>query len=139
MAKVNCIKRKVQEKGDTWVVSETPESIQRMAKSVVRDMIYGNFNYETDGQYLLDPKVLDNLIIAIDIEKNDNCLYYYALTEFMNNHPESPNIAGHQNKFNVLWYIFGTIGDKLKAVKSSGNIGWLSDIPTILGSYKNYI
>ncbi len=139
MAKVNCIRRKVQEKGDSWIVSETPESIQRMVRNVAKDMIYGNFNYEQDSKYILDPKVIDNLIIASENERDDNCLYYYAITNYMQQYPTVPNIAGHQTKFNVLWYIYGTISDKLKAVKATGNIAWLSDIPTILGSYKNYL
>ena len=139
MAKVNCIRRKVQEKGDTWVVSETPESIQRMIRNVTKDMIYGNFNYEQDSKYILDPKVLDNLIISAENERDDNCLYYYAITNYMQAFPTIPNIAAHQTKFNVLWYIYGTISDKLKAVKATGNIAWLSDIPTILGNYKNYL
>lgn len=139
MAKVNCIRRKVQEKGDTWVVSETPESIQRMIRNVAKDMIYGNFNYEQDSKYILDPKVLDNLIIASENERDDNCLYYYAITSYMQQYPTVPNIAAHQTKFNTLWYIYGTISDKLKAVKATGNIAWLSDIPTILGGYKNYL
>jgi len=137
MAKVNCIRRKVQEKGDSWIVSETPESIQKMIRNVAKDMIYGNFNYEQDSKYILDPKVIDNLIIAAENERDDNCLYYYAMTNYMVQFPTVP--ARHQTKFNVLWYIYGTIVDKLKAVKSSGNIGWLTDIPTILGGYKNYI
>ena len=139
MARVNCIRRKVQEKGENWIVSETPESIQRMIKNVVKDIIYGNFNYEADSKYILDPKVLDNLIIAAEIERDDNCLYYHAMTTYMQIYPTQPNLAGHQFKFNALWYIYGTITDKLRAVKATGNIGWLADTPSILGSYKNYI
>lgn len=135
----NYFQMMINQHGEDWVAAVRPEDIQRSSKKIVKDMIRGNIEYEKYGKYFLDPKFIENLYIAlnneleINVMNNTACKFYYSYF------PQTPNIGVHiQNLDNVI-YVYNTIVQKLDYVRSSGNIGYLTDISGMLFNYRNYI
>lgn len=125
--------------GENWIVALRPEDIQRSGKRIVKEMVRGQFNYEEVGKYFLDGKFLDNLINAVDYELQVNSLYFNAVSFYAQYYPQIPNISVQINHLNALCYIYNVVLSRLQAVKSTGNIGYLSDISALLNSYKNHL
>lgn len=125
--------------GDNWIVAMTPENVQRSGKRIFREMVKGYIDYQTCGKYFLDPKFLENLIIAAYNELEINTLILNALTYYQQHFPYVANISAQVNHFQCLYKVYSTIYAKLKAVKESGNIGWLADISAILYTYRNHL
>ena len=139
MIKPNFFTDMIKRFGDNWIVAMTPENVQRSGKRIFKEMVRGVIDYETCGKYFLDPKFLDNLIIAAYNELEVNTLLLNAVAFYQSNFPYIPNISVQVNHFNCLCKIYKTIYDKLTAIKETGNIGWLADTSAILYSYRNHL
>ena len=130
----------IANRGEDWLVMSTPENIQNSFRRIVKDMVKGIIDYEAHGKYFLDPKFMENLIIAITNELEINtlnltsCKFYYA------NYPTAfTNMGTHIAHLESLDYIYRTILDKLYYTRSTGNIGYLTDISGVLFNYKNHL
>ena len=137
--KNNYITNMIKQFGENWIVALKPEDIQRSGKRIFKEMVKGQYDYEQVGQYFLDGKFLDNLIIAASNELEINTLYFNAVSFYGQNYPQVPNIAVHQNHLNTLCYIYNMIYMRLNTVKETGNIGCLHDISAFLYSYRNHL
>ena len=129
----------IKQYGDNWIVAITPEDIQRSAKRLVKEIVRGFIDYEKYGQYFLDGKFIDNLIVAVDNEYEINSLHYNALCLYRNTYPAVPNLSIHINHDYVLCVIYSTISQKLKMVKNTQNVGWLMDTSALLNQYKAHL
>lgn len=117
-----------------------PEQIQKSAKErIFREMVRGQIDYVENGKYFVDPKFLENLIIAADNELKNNETVFTALQYYDLNFPGQINVVHNLNKYNALRFIFTNILQRLYNVKMTGDIGYLADIQYVLGNYKNHI
>lgn len=137
--KANFITNMMKQFGDNWIVALKPEDIQRSGKRIFKEMVRGNYDYQKIGNYFLDGKFLDNLIIAASNELEINTLYLNAVSFYRDNFPQIPNIGVHVNHLQTICYIYNTILNKLQSVKQTGNIGWLADTSALLYSYRNHL
>lgn len=139
MARKNYIQNMIAQYGENWIVALKPEDIQRSAKRIFREMIRGQIDYQKEGKYFLDLKFTDNLIIAADNELEINTLYYNSVFIYRQYYPNDP-LAGIQlTHLQALCYIYKIIHDKLSCVKQTANIGWLSDVSSVLFNYRNHL
>ena len=131
----------VKQWGPDWIVAVKPENIQRSCKRIVRDMIQNNVDYEKYGQYYLDSKFIENLIIACNNEYEEAVLHYNALTFYWqyNMNAQIPNIGSLVEHDRCLTFIYATVITKLNNVKLTGNIGELYDIGATLFQYRNHL
>ena len=113
----------------------TPEQIQRQAKRIVKELVKGDIDFELYGQYFLDMKFMENLIIGISNELDDYLLYSNAVTFYKMYYPTTPNISIKENRLQSICYVYQVILAKLNAVKSSGDIGYLADTSALLNKY----
>ncbi len=113
----------------------TPDQIQRQAKRIVKELVKGDIEFEQYGQYFLDMKFMENLIIGISNELDDYLLYYNAVKFYKDFFPTTPNINIKENRLQCICYVYQVILGKLNAVKVSGNIGYLTDTSALLNNY----
>ena len=113
----------------------TPEQIQRQAKRIVKELVKGDIDFELYGQYFLDMKFMENLIIGLSNELDDYLLYSNAVTFYKMYYPTTPNISIKENRLQSICYVYQVILAKLNAVKSSGDIGYLIDTSALLNKY----
>lgn len=139
MARNNYIKQNIATYGDGWIVCLRPEDIQRSAKRVAKELVKGDFDLQNEGKYFLDPKFLDNLIIAFKNELETQSLYLSALTFYRQYYPMANNIAGAINHVDILCRVYSALLNKLNAVKYNGNIGALVDISALLYQYRIHL
>jgi hypothetical protein len=126
--------------GDDWIVAVKPEDIQRSGKRIVKDMVRGVIDYETYGRYFLDPKFLENLIIAVSNELDINTLYLNAVTFYINNSGVMvPNSGIYITHLQSIYYVYNTILNKLLQVRMEQNIGCLADTTVLLYEYRNHL
>ena len=137
--KNNFITNMKKQFGDNWIVSLSPEDIQRSGKRIFKEMVKGQFDYEQLGIYFLDGKFLDNLIVAASNELEINTLYYNALSFYMQSFPHTPNISPAIVHVQKLAYIYNVIYQNLSAVKQTGNIGYLHNVCALLYSYRSHL
>lgn len=117
-----------------------PEMIQRSAKErIFREMVRGQINYTDYGQYFLDNKFLENIIIAAQDELNYNITLRDALVFFDFNCPGQQNVINVRAKHENLVYVYNVLLNKLMEVKYTDNIGALTDTQYVLGSYRNIL
>lgn len=138
-SKPNYITNMMRQFGDNWIVALKPEDIQRSGKRIFKEMVRGIIDYEQVGQYFLDAKFLDNLIISANNELEVNTLYYRAVSFYQQYYPAEPNIAVQLNHLQVMCYVYSTILSKLQSVKGTLNIGYLADTSALLYSYRNHL
>ncbi len=138
-AKNNYFKQNIDKYGSEFVSLVTPDQIQGQAKRIVKELVKGEIELEKYGQYFLDLKLLDNLMIGIRSELDDYCLYSVAVSFYKAYYPNTPNITIRENHLQVLCYIYQVILSKLEAVKMSQNIGYLSDTSALLYNYRNHL
>ena len=139
MARLNYIQNMIKQFGENWIVALKPEDIQRSGKRIFKEMVKNQIDYQKEGNYFLDAKFLDNLIISARNELEINTLYYNAVAFYMQYHPMEPNISVQLTHLQSLCYIYKTILDKLSMVKHTSNIGWLADTSALLYSYRNHL
>jgi hypothetical protein len=117
-----------------------PEQIQRAAKErLFREMVRGQIDYGKYGQYFLDPKFLENLIIAADNELKNNNVCSLALSYYDCSFPGNQDVIYNKSRFVNLCIIYNNILQRLMTVKATGNVGVMTDIPYVLSSYRNVI
>ncbi len=117
-----------------------PEQIQKDAKNrIFREMVKGQIDYSQFGNYYLDPKFLENLIISANNELTNNIVVARALEFYDINFPGDANVTTNRMKHNGLCNIYSTLLQRLNAVKQTQDIGYLTDIQYVLSEYKNYI
>lgn len=117
-----------------------PEQIQKSAKErIFREMVKGQIDYVQYGKYFLDSKFLENLIIAAENELKNNITIYNALRYYDLNFPGDINVIYNSTKHNCLVFIFDNILQRLRNIKMTSNIGYLSDLQYVLGNYNKYI
>ena len=76
MAKNNSyIQMMMNQNGDEWILALRPEDIQRSTRRIVKDMVRGTIDYQTQGKFFLDPKFMENLIIGVSNELEINSFY----------------------------------------------------------------
>lgn len=140
MAKQNCyIQNMHQNIGPEWIISQTPEQIQRNAKRVLKDMVKGSINYEQFGYAFMDAKFMENLIIAISNELEINTLNYNSCRFYYQYYPQTPNLGTHIYHLERLGVIYTTVLEKLNAVKMTGNIGYIADVSGVLFNDRNHL
>ena len=129
----------VQRQGDDWILMSSPDNIQQSGKRIVKDMVRGIIDYEAHGKYFLDPKFMDNLLISISNELEINTLNLVSCQYYYNAYPQVPNLGTHIYHLQRVDYIYRVIYDRLMYVKSTNNIGYLTDISGILFNDKNHL
>ena len=133
------IQQMINQRGQDWIVTMTPENIQKNAKRIVRDIARGFIDYDKCGYIFLDPKFTENLIIAIRNELEINTLNYNACTLYYQYYPATPNITVNIAHLEAVCRIYYTILQKLYIVKMTNNVGNLVDIPGLLFSDRNHL
>lgn len=123
-----------------FVVKITPEQIQRSAKQrIFREMVRGEIDYTVYGKYFIDPKFLENLIIAAQDELTNKSTIANALRFYDFNFPGSIDVVYNYNLHQNLVVIYSILHKKLSTLKFCGDIGVLIDIQYILRDYKKYM
>ena len=135
----NYISQMITQFGETWVSIVKPEDIQKNARRIAKEMVLAKIDYEKYGEYFLDAKFIDNLIIALQRERDANSLYADSIGLYKIYYPNRPNINNFHNEAIALAYVYNMILYKLDCVKATGNIAFLVDISAYLFNYKNYL
>ena len=135
----NYISQMISQYGETWVSLVKPEDIQKNARRIAKEMVLAKIDYERYGEYFLDAKFIDNLIIALQRERDANSLYADSIALYKTYNPSRPNIENFYKEAWVLAYVYNMILYKLECVKSTGNIAFLVDVSAYLFQYKNYL
>lgn len=125
--------------GDNWIVSTRPEDIQRSSKRILKDIVMGRVDYAAYGATFLDLKFLENLIIGISNQLEINTLNYTACKFYFQYYPQTKNLGAHIFHLERLNNIYTTVIGRLNAVKMDGNIGWLTDISSVLYNDRNHL
>ncbi len=132
----------MQKRYDTndFIVLLKPEQIQRSARErIFREMVRGQIDYTTHGQFFLDQKFLDNLIVAADNELSNNVVVSAALEMYDMAYPGHIEVIHNRTKHNNLCHIYNCLLERLQQVKMTGNVGYLTDIHCVLNGIKQYI
>lgn len=138
MARTNYFKRQEDNRGENWIQSMRPEDIQYSAKSLFKEMIKGNIDYQKYSMYFLDPKFMDNLIINAENEYSANSLIYNALVYYINICP-LPEVNVQITHHDALVKIYSAIYQRLKMVKETSNVGYLMDVSGVLYQYHKHL
>ena len=115
-----------------------PEQIQKSAKErIFKEMIQGRIDYTVFGFYFNDSKFLENLLIAAQDELINNSTIRDALVFLNQAYPGNQNVINLISRYDSLSRVYTVLTDKLNFVKSTGNVGYLSDIQYVLAAYRN--
>lgn len=135
----NYITSMISSRGEQWLITLRPEDIQNSTKRIVKDMARGNIDYEKYGYAFLDNKFLENLFIGVSNELEINTLNYNACRFYYQYYPQTPNIGTHIYHLERVINAYTIIRNKLEMVRSTGNIGYLSDISGMLFNDRNHL
>lgn len=117
-----------------------PEHIQKSAKErIFKEIIQGKIDYSIFGQYFIDSKFLENLLIASKDELNNNTLIRDALMLYDNTYPGNSFVMATRSRYESLAYIYSVLTDKFNIIKATGNVGILADTQYVLGAYRNVL
>ena len=123
-----------------FITYQKPEQIQMSAKTrIFREIVKGQIDFAQYGQYFLDPKFMENLIIAANDQLVEYSTIYSALDFYDYNVPGSYDVLRIKTKYGFLVQIYNVLLNKFGEVKMSGNIGLLTDIKYILKDHAKYI
>ena len=140
MAKLNYfqdMEQRYQGNENAWINVITPQDIQKSAvKRIFREMVNGGYDYEKYGQYFLDARFLENLIVAANNKLEYYTLLNNAVSMYRGVYPMYPNIGAHSTHIQNLCYIYSMVYYKLLEVKSSLNISPLIEISPVLYPYR---
>ena len=137
--------------GDNWFVGLSPETIQKQSNRIFKEMVKGYIDYEKYGQYFLDGKLTDNLIISASNELEVNSLLleslkYYSRVAFNFDQTVKtvvlsygPTVGTELTHLEALCNIYSVLLNILKMVKESYSIGPLANIVGILYNVRNHI
>lgn len=135
----NYITQMISQYGETWVSLVKPEDIQKQARRIAKEMVFNKIDYEKQGIYFLDSKFIDNLIIALQRERDANSLYNDAIGFYRQFYPNIPNIDNFHKEVYSLTWIYNIILYKLELTKSTQNPAHLVDISAYCFNHKNYL
>ena len=136
----------IQKYGENFIAQKSPQDIQRDAKKkIFKDMVFGNIDYDTYGQYFTDANFLDNLITVAMIERavhevTGKALYDYSLN--YNGNPEVPSdyiaLATQKSvQHQHTSFVLGTLLGAFLTIKNTGmNISCLPSITTAVYPFK---
>lgn len=125
---------------DNFMVVMKPEQIQRDAKNrIFREMVQGKIDYEKFGNYYLDSKFLENLIISTNNELMNSITIARSLELYDSMYPGDRLVILNKNRYNSLVFIYETIYNRLCLVKESQNISSLVDIQYVLSNFRNIL
>lgn|SRR5574344_480075 len=125
---------------EDFIAQMKPEQIQRSAKErIFREMVRGQIDYAKLGQYYLDPKFLENLLIAADNELKNNIACATALSFYDLAYPGDTLIIHNKTKFENLSFVYNCILQRLQSLKETGNVGCLTDLQFVLANFKYII
>ena len=143
MAKSNYfqdMEQKYQGNEGVWINLITPQNIQRDAvKRIFKEMVNGGYNYENCGQYFLDSRFIENLIVAAGTKLEYYTLLSNAVNMFRGYSPSYPNIGAHLSHVQNLSYIYNVIYNTLVEVRNTHNIAPLVEVFRLTYSYRNDI
>jgi hypothetical protein len=137
--------------GDNWFVGLSPDIIQKQSNRIFKEMVKGYIDYEKYGNYFLDGKLTDNLIISANNELEVNTLLLNALSYYSNVSANmdanvrnillsyGPTVGTELTHLEALCKIYTVILDTLKLIKETYNIGYLANIATLLYNIRNHI
>ena len=125
---------------EEWINLISAQDIQKSAvKRIFKEMVNGAYDYGKDGQYFLDSRFLENLIVAAGAKLEYYTLLSNAVNMFKEYSPTYPNLGAHITHIQNLQYIYYTIYYKLENVKYAYNVSPLIDISPATYSYRNDI
>ena len=122
---------------DIWINVITSQDIQKSAsKRIFKEMVNGGIDYEKYGQYFLDSRFLENVIVAANNKLEYYTLLYNAVLMYKSYYPMYPNIGANFTHIQNLCFIYNTIYTRLLEVKMQTNISPLIEICPILYHYR---
>lgn len=125
---------------NNFVVYLKPEQIQRSAKErLFKEMLRGQIDYSIYGRYFLDPKFLENVLIAAQDELNNNAVILESLRFYDLNYPGISDVVKLIGRHTSLVQIFSVLCGKLESIRVTGDIGVLVDTAYILKPYRNIL
>ena len=133
------IENMIQRFGDNLTALITPDSIQKSTKRIVKEIAKGNVPYGEVGNYFLDNKFLENLIIGINNELEINTLNYQACCYYYQVFPQTPNMGTHILHLERVLFIYGLIAERLQWIKQTGNIGYMVDVNAMLFNDRKHV
>lgn len=117
-----------------------PEEIQRSAKDrIIKEMAKGKIDYTLFGDKFLDPKFLENIIIALEDELTNTTIILQALQFYDYNFPGQINVIRNIDRHRMLFNIYSIIYGKLQLVKMTGDFGCLTEIQYILKDVSKFM
>ncbi len=117
-----------------------PEQIQRSAiERIFREMVRGQIDFSQYGNYFLDSKFLDNIIIAAADELDNNSAINKALAFYDINYPGDATIIRNRYKISARVIIYNALYQRLSNAKMSGDIGYLTDLPYVLKEQSKFV
>ena len=131
MAKTNYfqdMKNRYQGNED-WVNLVTAQDIQKSAvKRIFKEMVNGAYDYGKVGNYFLDSRFLENLIVAAGAKLEYYTLLNNAVYMYKEYNPGFPNLGAHMTHIMNLQYTYSIIYQALENVKYTYNVSALIDI-----------
>lgn len=125
---------------ENFIVALKPEQIQRSARErIFREMAKGQIDYTIYGKYFLDSRFLENLIIAAENELTNNSVITSALQFYDISFPGDMNIRYNYARHYNLMIIFNNIVYRLKMIKETGDIGYLTDLCYVVKDNSKFI
>ena len=123
-----------------FIQLQKPEQIQQSAKTrIFREIVKGQIDFAQFGMYFLDPKFMENIIIAANDLMVEYSTIFAALEFYDYAHPGSMDVLRIKTKYGFLIQIFNVLLNKFGEVKMTGTIGILTDIKYILRDHAKYI
>ena len=125
---------------ENWINLVSAQDIQKAAvKRIFKEMVNGAYDYGKEGQYFLDSRFLENLIVAAGTKLEYYTLLSNAVNVYREYCPTYPNLGAHFTHIQNLQYIYYTIYNRLENVKYSYNVASLVDISPSTYNYRNDI
>lgn len=137
--KQNYLQMMVKNYGENWVVTQTPDNIQRSSKRIIKEIAKGCYDYEKQGQYFLNLKFLENLIIGLTNELEINTLNLTACRFMYQYYPNTPNLAQQINHLDAVVRLFDLVISRLKWVKETNNIGYMVDLAGLMYTDRKHL
>lgn len=137
----NYFDQQIRQNGTDFILSLSPEKIQRNAKTrIFREMVTGQIDYTVYGKYFTDSKFFENLFIACFDELQNNTLIANALQVYDMYYPGNQLTTILLGKHKSLAYVYNVIYNALYAMKMDNyNVGQLSGISAMLYDYRNIL
>ena len=120
------------------------DKIQRYAISIIKDIAYGNIDYETQGKYFMDEMLIQALKYTLDMKISYYSTINYVTTVYMGT-PDKPMINDDMlSRINGMWkqtqdllFCLNTIRNAVYTTDLNfGDISKLYEVPFILQKFK---